>query len=78
AVGAGRLVTDGISASAQGIRKLRGTANGQSLVIASQRYEAAATGVLQVGTQQVEGSAIRQHGKWYAFDSDAMQPYGPA
>ncbi len=29
AVGAGRLVTDGISASAQGIRKLRGTANGQ-------------------------------------------------
>ena len=78
AVGAGRLVTSGVSAGAQGIRKLRGAANSQALLSASQQYEAAATGLFKVGTQSVEGAAVRQHGKWHAFDADTMQPYGPA
>lgn len=77
AVGAGRLVTSGVSAGAQGLRKLRGAANSQALLIASQRYEAAATGLFKVGTHSVEGTAVRQRGKWHAFDSDTMLPYGP-
>lgn len=78
AVGAGRLVTRTVSAGAQGIRKLRGAAGNLDLITASQRYEAAATGVFDVGVHRVEGSAVRQQGKWYAFDSTTMQPYGPA
>ncbi|ASV38997.1 hypothetical protein CI807_23245 [Pseudomonas sp. NS1(2017)] len=78
AVGAGRLVTSTVNAGAQGIRKLRGTAGNLDLITASQYYEAAATGIFDVGAHRVEGSAVRQQGKWYAFDSNTMQPYGPA
>lgn len=75
-VGAGKLLTCGLSTAAQGIKKLRGTATRVDLLEASKHFESAANGTFKLGEHTVEGSAVLLNGKWYAFDADKMQPYG--
>ncbi|WP_421551827.1 membrane-targeted effector domain-containing toxin [Pseudomonas yamanorum] len=77
AVGAGKLAINGASAATQGLKTLKGTFNNTSLVAAGNQYAAVAAVTHNVAEQTVEGSAVMRNGKWYAFDADRMQPYGP-
>ncbi|MBK3442936.1 hypothetical protein [Pseudomonas lactis] len=78
AVGAAKVLMEGASAARTGVQRMRGMATGGELVKASKRYEAAATGLFKVGEQQVQGSAIKHNGKWYAYDAMTQKPYGAA
>ncbi|QLG91844.1 hypothetical protein HZF02_07675 [Pseudomonas yamanorum] len=61
----------------EGVNKLRGVTGRYDLLkMASQQYDAAATGTFKVAGQSVEGGAVLHNGKWYAFDAGKMQPYG--
>ena len=74
-VGAGGLYL--LSKGAKAINKLRGaTANYDVLKAISKQYDAAATGVMKVAEQAVEGAAVLKGGHWYAFDADTLRPYG--
>ncbi|WP_330210186.1 SET domain-containing protein-lysine N-methyltransferase [Pseudomonas sp. AM4(2022)] len=66
-----------LSKGAKAVNKLRG-ANGSYDVLkaTSRQYDAAATGVVKVAEQTVEGAAVLKNGHWYAFDADTMRPYG--
>ncbi|TFF14258.1 hypothetical protein EXW72_05465 [Pseudomonas sp. BCA14] len=75
-VGAGKLLTCGMSSAVQGIKKLRGTAMPLDLMEAGDYFDSAANGTFKAGGHTVEGSAVLFNGKWYAFDAHRMQPYG--
>jgi hypothetical protein len=76
-VGIGRGGKLLVSKGVDGINKLRGVTAGHDLLKAvSKDYEVAATGTFKIAEQSVEGTAVLQNGKWYAFDADKMQPYG--
>ncbi|NWC95618.1 hypothetical protein HX855_00055 [Pseudomonas sp. IPO3778] len=76
-LGGSRLVGKGISKGAEAINKLRGATGGYDLLKAvSREYGVAATGTLKVADQSIEAGAVLKEGKWYAFDTDKMQPYG--
>lgn len=60
----------------QGIQKLRGNGSYDLLKLTSKDHGVVATGAFQAAGQHVEGPAVLKNGKWYAFDSDKMQPYG--
>ncbi|KRP66762.1 membrane-targeted effector domain-containing toxin [Pseudomonas orientalis] len=76
-LGAGKLAYEGASATRDGLRTLRGTANQPALIAASARYDAAATGTAKVAGTTVNASAVKNNEQWYAFDASRMQPYGP-
>ncbi|AZE99991.1 hypothetical protein C4J95_2529 [Pseudomonas orientalis] len=76
-LGAGRLAYEGGNAVQDGLRTLRGTAHQPALVAASARYDAAATGTVNVADTAVNASAVKNNEQWYAFDASRMQPYGP-
>ncbi|WP_256349487.1 hypothetical protein [Pseudomonas sp. D8002] len=62
---------------AEVVNKLRGASGSYDLLkAASKHYDAAATGTFKVAGQSVDGGAVLQNGRWYAFDVDRMRPYG--
>ena len=66
-----------LSKGVKAVNKLRGATGSYDVLKAiSKQYEAAATGTVKVAGQTVEGAAVLKGGKWYAFDADAMRPYG--
>ncbi|WP_248749819.1 membrane-targeted effector domain-containing toxin [Pseudomonas sp. MWU15-20650] len=75
-VGAGKILVEGASAAGDGIKRLRGMATGSDLVEASKRFESAATGTFKVGENTVEGSAVMQDGRWYAYDAHKQDACG--
>ncbi len=79
--GGGRLAASGARYSAakvaQQFNQLRGSAGSYDLLkAASKQYEDAATGVFKIAGEPIEGGAVLHHGKWYAFDTHTMRPYG--
>ena len=77
AVGGARLVGKGVSKGIEAVNRLRGASGSYDLLKAvSKDYGIAATGTFRVAGQRVEGGAVLQGGKWYAFDADKMRPYG--
>jgi len=73
-----RLVgSGGLYVLSKTVNKLRGATGSYDVLKAiSKQYDAAATGVVKVAEQTVEGAAVLKNGHWYAFDADAMRPYG--
>lgn len=69
-----RVITDTI----QDIRHLRGTHTGYDLVAASKQYDAAAMGTFKTSGETLQGAAVLQDGKWYAFDTTTRRPFGKA
>ncbi|WP_321860600.1 hypothetical protein [Pseudomonas paraveronii] len=67
-----RVITDTI----QDLRKLRGTHTRYDLVAASKQYDAAAMGTFKTSGETLQGSAVLQDGKWYAFDTVTQRPFG--
>lgn len=66
-----------LSKGAKAVNKLRGATGSYDVLKAvSKEYDAAATGVMKVADQTVEGAAVLKSGHWYAFDADTMRPYG--
>jgi hypothetical protein len=62
---------------AEAINTLRGASGSYDLLkAASKQYDAAATGSFKVAGQNVEGGAVFQNGRWYAFDVDRRRAYG--
>lgn len=61
-----------------GVNQLKGAAGSYDLLkTVSKQYDAAATGTFKVAGQAVEGGAVLNNGRWYAFDVDHLRPYGP-
>ncbi|MDY7533377.1 hypothetical protein RGV33_17085 [Pseudomonas sp. Bout1] len=76
--GLGDLIAGGAKLAGKGINKLKGASGSYDLLkAASNHYNTAAIGTLNVAESTVEGGAVLQKGKWYAFDADKMRPYGP-
>ena len=76
-VGGARLVGKGLAKGVGGVNRLRGTSGSYDLLKAvSNDYGAAATGRFKVAGRSVEGGAVLQNGKWYAFDADRLRAYG--
>ncbi|EIK73493.1 hypothetical protein PseBG33_2889 [Pseudomonas synxantha BG33R] len=73
-----RLVgSGGLYVLSKTVNKLRGATGSYDVLKAiSKQYDAAATGVVKVAEQAVEGAAVLKGGKWYSFDADTMRPYG--
>jgi hypothetical protein len=69
-----RVITDTI----QDVRHLRGTHTGYDLVAASKQYDAAAMGTFKTSGETLQGAAVLQDGKWYAFDTTTRRPFGKA
>ncbi|XVJ50197.1 hypothetical protein ACDZ94_24820 (plasmid) [Pseudomonas sp. UBT] len=83
AVGVGGLLGKGFSyLSSKGrdaIIKLKGlTGSYDGLKAASKTHGVAATGTYKVAGQTIEGGAVFQEGKWYAYDPVSDRRYGPA
>ncbi len=73
----GSAVLYAVSKGAKAVNKLRGATGSYDVLKAiSKQYDEAATGVVKVGEQTVEGAAVLKSGHWYAFDADTMRPYG--
>lgn len=65
------------STGAEVINKLKGASGSYDLLkAASRHHDAAATGTFKVAGQNIDGGAVLQNGRWYAFDVDRMRPYG--
>lgn len=62
---------------AEVVNKLKGASGSYDLLkAASKHHDAAATGTFKVAGQNVDGGAVLQNGRWYAFDVHRMRPYG--
>ncbi|KTB64873.1 MULTISPECIES: hypothetical protein [Pseudomonas] len=74
--GTRKVLYEGVGAARDGLRTLKGTASREGLIGASVHHNVAATGAFQVGGQTVQGSAVLQNGKWYAYNPVNGRPYG--
>lgn len=75
-IGAGKVAFEAAGAVKSGLRSLKGTVALDELNTASRRFDAAATGSLNVRNRAVNVNAIQHDGQWYAFDASTQRPYG--
>lgn len=80
-VGGGRLAVSGsryVAATVGGqLNRIRGATGSYDLLkAASKQHGEAATGIFKVAGESIEGGAVLHNGKWYAFDTQTMRPYG--
>ncbi|WP_300634023.1 membrane-targeted effector domain-containing toxin [Pseudomonas sp.] len=76
-IGAGKVAFEAAGAAKNGLRSLKGTVALGELSAAGKRFEAAATGRINVGKRALNGNAIKHNDQWYAFDANSQRPYGP-
>lgn len=75
-IGAGKVAFEAAGAVNSGLRSLKGTVALDELKTASKRFDAAATGRLNVDNRAVNVNAMKHDGQWYAFDASTQRPYG--